>query len=123
MEKLIVLACLVGFVGDATLQIAVNNGMGGPTGWGLKDYFKLHGSTESMFIAGGMMAFFYGVFVIFKIPFTFINLAVYGIVLDYLFRTFMIFPSLKGYYEQLNYFWSAVWGAIPLCLPFLINFK
>ena len=33
----------------------------------------------------------------------------------------MIFPSLKGYYSHLNYFWSAVWGAIPLMLPLLIS--
>jgi hypothetical protein len=95
-------------------------GLGGPTGWGLKDYFALHGSTESLFIAGGMMSLFYSLYLLTGLPVNFRNLALYGIFLDLVFRIFMIFPSLKEYYVFFNYFWSAVWGAIPLCLPLLI---
>ena len=51
---------------------------------------------------------------------TLYSLAIYGIILDLLFRKTMWFPSLKGYYNHLNYFWSAFWGAIPMILPLLI---
>jgi hypothetical protein len=118
--NLVTLACFAGFTGDFLLQTGVKMGMGGPTGWGLRDYFALHGSTESLFIAGGMMSLFYGLYLLSGLPVNFRNLALYGIFLDLVFRIFMIFPSLKGYYAFFNYFWSAVWGAIPLCLPLLI---
>lgn len=119
--NLIEAACLTGFAGDFLLQTGVKMGLGGPTGWGLKDYFALHGSAECLFIAGGMMSLFYTLFILARIPVTYINLAIYGILLDFLFRKLMIFTSLKEYYEFFNYFWSAVWGAIPLCLPLLIS--
>ena len=66
------------------------------------------------------MALFYVIYIQLKIPLNFVYLAIYGIVLDFIFRKLMIFPSLSGYYDSLNYFWSAVWGAIPLILPYLI---
>jgi len=116
--NIVSVAVFTGFIGDFLLQTGVKMGLGGPTGWGLKDYFALHGSTESLFIAGGMMGLFYSLF---PLKLTYINLAFYGVILDLLFRKLMIFPSLKGYYEYFNYFWSAVWGIIPLCLPLLIN--
>ena len=118
--NLIGAACLTGFTGDFLLQTGVKMGLGGPTGWGLKDYFALHGSAESLFIAGGMMSLFYALFLLSGLPVNYRNLALYGIFLDLIFRIFMIFPSLKEYYTFFNYFWSAVWGAIPLCLPLLI---
>jgi hypothetical protein len=118
--NLLIIACLTGFIGDFLLQTGVKLGLGGPTGWGLKDYFRLHGSRESLFIAGGMMSLFYALFLMSGIRVNFFNLAVYGVFLDFMFRSLMIFPSLKGYYEFFSYFWSAVWGAIPLCLPLFI---
>jgi len=120
--NLIGIACLTGFIGDFTLQTGVKMGLGGPTGWGLKDYFKLHGSGEAMFTAAGMMSLFYTLFLMSGIPVTFVNLAIYGVLLDLIFRKLMIFGSLKEYYEYFNYFWSAVWGIIPLCLPLAIQF-
>ena len=48
MDKalLISIACIVGFVGDFLLQlISKKFGIGGPTGWGLKDYFIQHGDV------------------------------------------------------------------------------
>jgi len=119
--NLIGIACLTGLIGDFTLQTGVKMGLGGPTGWGLKEYFKQHGSGEAMFTAAGMMALFYTLFLMSGIPVTFMNLAIYGVLLDLIFRKLMIFGSLKGYYEYFNYFWSAVWGIIPLCLPLAIN--
>ena len=113
-NSLLGIACIVGFVGDFLLQ---NQKIGD---WGLKEYFKQHGSMESLFIAGGMMTLFYFIFLLF-FPLSYINLAIFGVVLDFVFRTFNIFPSLKGYYTSLNYFWSAVWGAIPMMLPFFIK--
>ena len=44
--NIIGIACLVGFFGDAILQLATKYGMGGPSGWGLNEYFKQHGSPE-----------------------------------------------------------------------------
>jgi hypothetical protein len=120
IDSLISISCLTGFVGDASLQV-LSQFMGGPTGWGLKEYFIQHGSIESLFIAGGMMTLFYVMyFNIFRLPRNLYYLALYGIILDLLFRTFRIFPSLDRYYKALNYFWSAVWGAIPMVLPLLV---
>jgi hypothetical protein len=114
------IATLVGFFGDAILQFMVRMGMGGSTGWGLKPYFKQHGSTEALFTAAGMMALFFVLYVATGLPLKLQYLAVYGILLDLLFREANLFPSLKGYYQSLNYFWSAVWGAIPMMIPLLI---
>lgn len=119
-SDLISIACLTGFVGDATLQF-LTQFMGGPTGWGLKPYFKLHGKAESLFIAAGMMSLFYVIYIyIIRLPITLFNLAIYGIVLDFIFRKMRLFPSLDGYYKSLNYFWSAFWGALPLMMPLII---
>jgi hypothetical protein len=121
MEKnLLIISCLTGFAGDFLLQIGAKLGLGGPTGWGLNEYFKQHNSIESLFIAGGMMTLFYVIFILSKIPINYTNLAIYGVILDFLFRKLMIFKSLKGYYTWFNYFWSAVWGAIPMMLPLFI---
>jgi preprotein translocase subunit SecG len=118
---IIVIAFFTGFFGDILLQIGAKTGMGGTTGWGLNDYFKQHGAAESICIAGGMMAFFYAIYILLNLPVNFICLAIYGIALDLIFRETMIFSSLTGYYKYFGYFWSAVWGAIPLMLPLFIS--
>lgn len=118
--KLIAIACAVGFIGDFLLQVMTQN-MGGETGWGLKEYFKQHGSAESMFLASGMMGLFYVLFIfVLKLPVTYTYLALFGVLLDYIFRVTRLFPSLDGYYKSLNYFWSAFCGAIPMVLPLFI---
>jgi hypothetical protein len=116
--KLLILACFTGFVGDAILQLAVERG---PFDWGLKNYFEQHGSTEALFIAGGMLSLFFSLFILSGIKINYLHLAVYGVILDLLFRKLDIFPSLDGYYESLNYFWSAVWGAIPMMIPLFLH--
>ena len=114
------IASIVGFVGDAVLQMLVKSSIGD---WGLKEYFNQHGIFESMFIASGMLTIFFVIYIyVLRVPVTLFNLAVYGIVLDLFFRVTMLFPSLSGYYRHLNYFWSAVWGAIPMMLPLLLKF-
>jgi len=118
--NIVSISCITGFVGDALLQLGVSLGMGGSDGWGLKPYFKQHGSIESLFIAGGMMTIFYVIYALF-FQFTYTGLAVYGIVLDLIFRETMLFPSLQGYYNHLNYFWSGFWGAVPMMLPLFIS--
>ena len=117
---LLEIACITGFVGDVLLQLGVKNNYGGSTGWGLKSYFELHGSAESTFIAGGMMTLFYILFYLSRLSLNYLSLAVFGIVIDYLFRALTLFKSLDGYYQYFNYVWSAVWMAIPMCLPFFI---
>jgi len=119
--KLISIACVTGFAGDAGLQLLTKI-MGGPSGWGLLPYFKQHGAAESLFIAGGMMTIFYVIYLyVLGLPPNLYYLAIYGIILDYIFRKTMLFPSLQGYYNHLNYFWSAFWGAIPMILPLVIS--
>ena len=115
---LLTIVCFTGFFGDMILQLLTHVGLGGPTGWGLNEYFKQHGRAEATCIAAGMMTIFYCVYtVILNLPLKWYYLLIYGVLLDLLFRVFNIFPSLKGYYEHLNYFWSAVWGAIPMLIP------
>lgn len=118
--KLIVISTLTGFIGDAMLQVATGRGMGTKTGWGLNKYFSQHGKAESTFIAGGMMSLFYILYSFTGLPFKVQYMAAYGVILDAIFRFTGVFPSLKGYYKHLNYFWSAVWGAIPMITPLLI---
>lgn len=118
---LIAISCVTGFVGDALLQFMVKYmHLGGPTGWGLAPYFKQHGSAEATFIAGGMMTLFYVIYMYLVGAFTYTNLIIYGVVLDLIFRKTVIFKSLKGYYEHLNYFWSAFWGAVPMIIPLFV---
>lgn len=120
-ESLVVFfALLTGFFGDGLLQGLVKVGMGGKTGWGLKGYFKQHGSAESLFVAAGMMGIFYLVYIATGLPLKIQWIAIYGIVLDLIFRLTSLFPSLRGYYNALNYFWSGVWGVIPMIIPLLI---
>lgn len=122
MTDIVSIACITGFIGDASLQL-LNKYLhfGGPTGWGLKEYFKQHGPAESTFIAGGMMTIFYVIYIyLLHAPLSYIHIALYGVVLDFIFRKTMLFSSLKGYYEYFNYFWSAVWGAIPMLIPFIV---
>jgi len=121
--NLIAIATIVGFVGDALLQL-ISKRVGG-SGWGLKQYFIQHGSVESTFIAGGMLGLFYIIYAVFNtfkvpLPFNIITMAIYGVLLDLLFRVTGLFPSLNGYYENLSYLSSAIWGAIPMMLPILI---
>ena len=113
------IACFTGFIGDAMLQALTKFwGMGGKTGWGLIEYFRLHGAAESMFIASGMMTLFYVLYlVVFGFPAKWYYLGIYGIIIDLIFRKTMLFSSLTGYYQQLNYFWSGFWGAIPMIMP------
>ena len=120
---IITLATITGFVGDALLQIFTKYlHLGGTTGWGLLPYFSQHGSVESTFIAGGMMAIFYIAYIkLLLLPLRLDFLALYGIILDLMFREWCIFPSLDGYYKALNYFWSAFWGAIPMVIPLMIS--
>jgi len=125
MNNILLISFLVGFFGDLLLQLGVKFGFGGETGWGLKGYFKQHGCIESLFIAGGMMTLFH--ILVLNLNWNemgllkgLIYLSIYGIILDLLFRKFMIFPSLEGYYNYFNYFWSGFWEVFSMCLPFVI---
>jgi hypothetical protein len=123
---IIALALLTGFFGDLVLQLLTKSTLfrsllGGPTGWGLVPYFKQHGSNEAMYVAAGMLGIFYVVYLyVLRLPLRYDYLALYGVALDLLFRQANLFPSLSGYYAHLNYFWSAVWGAIPMVIPYFL---
>jgi hypothetical protein len=114
--KLLIAACAVGFMGDAMLQLGIKFG----ADWGLKDYFNQHGSLEALFIAGGMMVLFYAIYILLKLPLNYIAIAVYAVILDLLWRKFNIFPSLKGYYDYFNIFWSGLWEIIAMWLPLIL---
>jgi len=119
--NVVAVSILVGFFGDLALQLLTKYfHLGGQTGWGLLPYFKQHGTNESAFVAAGMMGMFYVLYVsVLRLPLRLDYLAVYGVVLDFIFRKMRLFPTLDGYYGHLNYFWSAVWGAIPMMLPLI----
>jgi len=104
---------LVGFFGDIFLQVLCNT-----TSFdhGLRGYFKEHGSIEAPFIAGGMMVLFSIIYSLTGLPLKWEYFAIYGVLLDILFRTFMIFPSLKGYYSALTPFWTCLWQAVSMVL-------
>ena len=110
-------AFLVGFFGDMFLQILAKNTS---FDYGLREYFAQHNSAEALFIAGGMMTLFMIIYNLTGLPLKWQYLAVYGVILDLLFRTFNIFPSLKGYYSSLNHFWSGLWQAVSMVLILVV---
>ena len=116
-------ATLTGFFGDASLQLLTSKGLGGPTGWGLNSYFSQHGRIESLFIGAGMMAVFFVIYIyILKLPLKPTYLAVYGMLIDIVFRKFRIFPSLDGYYKNQSYFDTMiVGGSLPTIIVFLFS--
>lgn len=116
--KLIILAFFTGFVGDMLLQLGVNYKIGD---WGLKRYFEQHGVYESLHIAGAMLALFYMLYLYTGLKVSYLNIAIYAILLDLAFRKFRIFPSLDGYYKHLNYFWSAFWAIVPMLIPLILT--
>lgn len=119
MISVLGLAGLTGFFGDMLLQGMVHLGFQR----GLVQYFKQHGRPESTCIAAGMLSVFFVFYSLF-LPYNYLYLAVYGVLLDLVFRKTMVFSSLKGYYANISYFWSAFWGAIPMMVPlFLFQFN
>lgn len=123
-SALVAWAAVTGALGDAALQVIVKNNWGNAD-WGLKAYFAQHGTGEAICVAAGMMALFYVAYVavlvpVFHVPVTLLALAVYGVILDLLFRKLRIFPSLDGYYASLNYFWSGFWAVVPMIIPYVL---
>ena len=113
------IACLTGFFGDVFLQIRVKY-FGGDGG--LKKYFAQHGRAEALCIATGMMAILQMFYLyVLCLPLNYVYLAIYGVVVDIIFRTTMVFSSLDEYYKVLDYpFTTTVGGALPAILPFFI---
>ena len=110
-------AFLVGFFGDIFLQLLAKFTS---FDYGLRGYFKEHGAVEAPFIAGGMMVLFIIIYGLTGLPLKWQYFAIYGVILDILFRTFMIFPSLKGYYAALSPFWTCLWEAVSMVLVFAV---
>lgn len=114
--KAVTSGLLVGSIGDIGLQTITK--IQHEDKYGLRAYFMQHGSLESIFIAGGMIATFSAAYALIDPSMNLIGLAVYGAGLDVLFRCTHknIFPSLDDYYKKMNPINSAVWGAIPMML-------
>ena len=110
--ELICISCAVGIIGDTGLQMS----------GAMKPYFERHGRAESIFLACGMFAIFSILyFHVFNFPRTYVALFAYGLVLDAIFRSTMLFPSLKEYYETNSIFFTAViGGSIPVMLPLFV---
>lgn len=108
---------VIGGAGDLLLQYGDAQGLG--EGWGLRGYFKTHGSFESVMIATGMMGSFIAIYE-HLFPVSFWGLAVYGAALDIAFRTLRPMPSLDGYYAAMSPVKSVVWGAIPAVSPLVV---
>jgi hypothetical protein len=114
---LVPIAGIVGFLGDALLQLFVKKQW---ANWGLSGYFAQHGTVESLFIASGMLSLFYTIYLLTGLPVKWYTIAIYGVLLDVLFRVFRIFPSLDGYYQHFNVVASGFWGAVPMLIPLWI---
>jgi hypothetical protein len=119
MLDIVSIACLTGVFGDIFLQIRVKY-LGGDGG--LKKYFAQHGRAEAICIATGMMAILQMFYLyVLCLPLNYVYLAIYGVVVDIVFRTTMVFSSLDEYYKVLDYpFTTTVGGALPAILPFFI---
>lgn len=119
---LITISSIVGLVLDFFLQLSTRYfNLGGKNGFGLKSYFLYHGTFESLCIASGMMVITFIIYLYF-LPFNvnYLNLAIYGILIDFIFRQTMIFKDLISYYKQFNYFWTALFSAITMMIPYMI---
>jgi hypothetical protein len=107
-------AFFVGFCGDFGLQL-ISKYKGDIVG--LKNYFKQHGSLESMFIAGGMMYLFALIYVWMGFPKKNIYLFIYGGILDIIFRNFGLSTSLNNtYYKNISPINSFIWGGLPFVM-------
>ena len=109
-------AFIVGFFGDIFLQLYCKNS----DRCGLNSYFTQHGSAEAPFIAGGMGVLFFIIYNLFGLPLKWQYIAIYGVLLDIIFRKFMIFPSLKDYYISNTFFWTCLYEAIAMVLPLIL---
>lgn len=121
-NNLILIATLVGFFGDVlTQQLVYNESISGVDGWGLKSYFKQHGKIESLILGSGVMAFFYSLYALTGLPFKVQWLAIYGIILDFIFRYTRFFPSLDEYYSKVGIIGTSIVGGLfPLILPLFV---
>ena len=108
----------IGFFGDILLQLIVK--VRGDIA-GLAPYFKLHQPFESASIAGGLM--FLVAYIYDKLGFkkSFINLFIYGGILDILWRNLNLMPTLEHtYYKALGPVVSFIWGGIPMVIYLLL---
>jgi hypothetical protein len=121
-NKLIVIAALVGFVGDILLQL-LNLDL-------FKTYFAQHGPLESMLIASGLVSMLYFIYLyplsyLFALPSSgtsgVLYFSLYILCFDIFLRHTRIFKSLDYFYDQLNYFQSGIPGAVlPALIPMVV---
>lgn len=122
-NKLIVIAALVGFVGDILLQLLDLDLF--------KTYFAQHGPLESMLIASGLVSMLYFIYLyslssLFALPavgttFGTFYFSLYILCFDIFLRHSHVFKSLDYFYDQLNYFQSGIPGAVlPALIPMVV---
>lgn len=120
LYNLILIAWLVGFIGDLTVQLANKQHITGFSGKGLTTYFWIHGRAESAFIAAGIIAGFYAIWIGLGLPLRWEFILPVALILDLIWNYANIFPSLKEYYKE-PYIPRTILGVvIPFLLPLLI---
>jgi hypothetical protein len=118
--NLILIAWLVGFFGDLAVQLANKWGIIGFSGNGLTTYFRIHGRAESAFIAAGIIAGFYAIWIGLGLPLRWELILLVALILDLIWNYANVFPSLKEYYKE-PYIPRTILGVvIPFLLPLFI---
>lgn len=108
---------LIGIIGDAILQSCFQEN----DDYGLKSYFKQHGSIESLFIAGGMLGGLSLIPSFFNFEQNPDKLFIFGCFLDAIFRKTRIMPSLNSYYNHLSIPFTLAWGGIPFLMVYFVK--
>lgn len=93
---------------------------------GLLDYFKLHKTIESAFIAAGLM--FLSMWIglrVFRVTtldpkYLAVFIFLYGCVIDNFFRYFHWMPTLNGMYEAMTPIRTMFWAGGPLLASLLV---
>lgn len=118
--QLVLIAWLVGFFGDLAVQAANRLNVIGFSGVGLTTYFGIHGSVESAFIAAGMVAGFYAVWIGIGAPLRWEFILLAALLLDLIWNLGNIFPSLTEYYKEPLIPRTLLGVVIPFLLPLFI---
>jgi len=112
-----IIAVLVGFFGDLSIQFLVK--IGG-LNWGLKSYFQEHGTVASALIAAGILGMFYSIWIAFNLPLRWEVILVVALLLDLFWNYAHVMPSLNNYYKEPIIPRTILGVVIPFLLPFFI---
>lgn len=115
-----IVAVLVGFFGDLSIQAFVKLGGAGSGGWGLKSYFREHGVVASALIAAGILGLFYSIWTMFNFPLHWWIILAVALILDLFWNYYHVMPSLDTYYKEPIIPRTILGVVIPFLLPLFI---